>query len=42
MKKHKWQELPEILRTYIRGFLGMGAVVAVLSVITMVLWWKER
>ena len=34
-------QLPEIIRTYIKGFLGAGCIVAVLSVLALILHLKE-
>lgn len=39
MKKRT--ELPEIIRTYIKGFLRAGAIVAVLSLVALVMYIKE-
>lgn len=38
----KQTELPEIIKTYIKGFLRAGAMVAVLSVIALIMYLKER
>ena len=40
--RSRLRELPEIIQTYIRGFLGMTAVVAVLSLLALILHFKEQ
>lgn len=37
----KQTELPEIIKTYIKGFARMGILVAALSVVALVMHFKE-
>ena len=41
-KRSRLRELPEIIKTYIRGLIGMTLVVTVLSLLAVILHFKER